>query len=76
VCRFRADGGAVPLEGDLLYGQSVGVVATLVERHSRFVMLLGLPQTHRAASRPRRFPVWRPIIYVRVRAPQSGYQRS
>jgi IS30 family transposase len=24
------------------------VVATLVERHSRFVMLVGLPQTHRA----------------------------
>jgi IS30 family transposase len=25
-----------------------GVVATLVERHSRFVMLVGLPETHRA----------------------------
>jgi IS30 family transposase len=24
------------------------VIATLVERHSRFVMLVGLPETHRA----------------------------
>jgi IS30 family transposase len=24
------------------------VVATLVERHSRFVLLVGLPETHRA----------------------------
>jgi Integrase core domain len=33
---------------DLLYGQGPGVVATLVERHSRFVMLVGLPENHRA----------------------------
>jgi hypothetical protein len=35
-------------EGDLLFGKGMTAIATLVERHSRFVLLIALPEGHRA----------------------------
>src|SRR5438552_4414827 len=46
----EADDRAVPghCEGDLLMGKRMHAMATLVERKSRYLMLIALPDGHRA----------------------------
>jgi SagB-type dehydrogenase family enzyme len=48
----EADDRAVPghWEGDLVMGQRLTAIGTLVERHSRFVMLFPLPNGHTAEA--------------------------
>jgi IS30 family transposase len=40
----------VPRNGDLIFGKKMTSIGTLVERHSRYVILLKLPNGHGAEA--------------------------
>ena len=56
-------------EGDLIFGKKMTAIGTLVERHSRYVMLLKLPNGHSA-------PAVRKAMTKRIRTLPAQLRRS